>query len=159
MKTNIAGLIYYILFTIVTIIGAFALVVSLISFGRLGVIVDSHLLGVLLFAVLFAVIYLAFGIFGMVWSSQLRKHKKWTWNVGVILLPIGFISGILSFVLGNNASYSIAEVCSSLVGIVLGAFTFYALLNEKNLFLGQVQNTSVSPQVPPVVPPTVSSQV
>ena len=153
MKTNIAGLIYFILFTILTIIGALVLIISLINLGRLSGIVDSRLFTLALIAIFAATLYLAFGIFGMVWASHIRKHKKWAWYVGVVLLPIGFIGSIVSIIAGNYTGYSVAQLCSSVIGIILGAFTFYALLNEKNLFLGQQQNINDSSQIPPTIAP------
>jgi hypothetical protein len=130
MKTNIIGILYGIFFVLLIISAALLLFVG----TRVGVS-----------AVILPFVLLILGIFGIVWAVALREHKKWSWNVGIVLAPIALIYSIFYLVTGGYASQPAYELYAGIVGILFNIFIIYALISEKNLFIAS--QTSVSEKI------------
>lgn len=120
MKTNILGLLYIILSSFFFI--NFALTLLILFTDPRGMSPVFILLGLLSGL---------FGIFSFIFGSALRRHKKWTWYVGIVLIPTVLIGNIITLFLNSNLFL--------LVGIAIDIFAFYALISEKKLFL--INNT------------------
>ena len=114
-KINVIGLIYFIVFTFVT------LAVLLESFLS----VSTGAVGAFPWLLLIFLLAIALGVFGIIWASALRAHKAWSWPWGITFVSIGLISGIYSFLV-----VSILYI----ITVLFNAFVLYALISEKELF-------------------------
>lgn len=117
MKTNIVGWLYIIASPIFLLSFVFLAVFPIIFQG--GVIDDPNQPLIGLFS-------LFLGIFGLIWGSSLRKHKKWTWYVGMVVVPLVAIGNL--FTLVSNFELFL------LLPLTINIFSFFALVSEKELF-------------------------
>lgn len=117
MKTNIVGWLYIIASPIFLLSFVFLVVFPIIFQG--GVIDDPNQPLIGLFS-------LFLGIFSLIWGSSLRRHKKWTWYVGMVIIPLVAFGNM--FTLVSNFELFL------LVPLAVNMFSFYALVSEKDLF-------------------------
>jgi len=136
MKTKIAGILYLILFSIVALLYILVFIVSV----RFGVTVS---------AIVFLLASIVSVFFGY-WALMLADHRKWAWNLGVVLLPIIVILSSISFATGLYSSQQSAVQLIVIFVSILNIFTLYTLVAEKNLFITNSQSISVPPT--PAVP-------
>lgn len=117
MKTNIVGWLYIIASPIFLLSFVFLAVFPIIFQG--GVIDNPS-------QPLIGIFSLFLGIFGLIWGSSLRKHKKWTWYVGMVVVPLVTVGNL--FTLISNLELFL------LIPLGINIFSFLALVSEKELF-------------------------
>jgi len=117
MKTNIVGWLY-IIASPIFFLSFLALFVAPLVFSS-GVVDDPN-------QPLIGLLALALGLFGLFWGSALRKHKKWSWYAGIVIIPL--VAG------GNAISLAFSFEIVQIVALLFNTFSVYALVSEKNLF-------------------------
>jgi uncharacterized membrane protein (DUF2068 family) len=117
MKTNIVGWLYIIVSPIFLLSFMFLVVFPIIFQGGIIDNPNQPLIGIL---------SLFLGVFGIIWGSSLRRHKKWAWYVGMVIVPL--VAAYNLFTLVSNFELS------SLIPLSINIFSFYALVSEKELF-------------------------
>lgn len=117
MKTNIVGWLYIIASPVFLLYFVILAVFPIIFRG--GVIDDPS-------QPLMGLFCLFIGIFGLIFGSSLRKHKKWVWYVGIVIVPLVAVGNIFTLISNSEPSLSIP--------LALNIFSFYALVSEKKLF-------------------------
>ncbi len=118
MKSNIVGWLYIISSSVFFLMFLVLFVLPLVSQG--GSIEDES-------QPIRGVLALLLAVFSLVWGSALRKHKKWSLYIGLILIPLVLIGNTISIVFSFEAVL--------LLPLLLNAFSIYALVSEKNLFV------------------------
>ena len=117
MKSNIVGLLYIVASAPFLLIFLVTFVYPLVyQNGR----IDSDM------QIVFGVLSLILGTFSLFFGSALRKHKKWAWYIGIILIPLVTIGNTISLI----SYFNIVQILVLLVNV----FSVYALISERKLF-------------------------
>ncbi len=109
MKTNIVGWLYII-----------AAPIFLVSFVLVALQPSSS------WDILVGIFSLFMGIFAIIFGSAVRRHRKWTWYVGMVMIPLVAAGNMYSLVSNLDLVISIP--------VAMNIFSFYALVSEKELF-------------------------
>jgi len=129
MKTKIIGWFYLIFSTIGVVFSVYVLYVAYSSLpaSQGGMIaIASNQLEIINRLIYIGLLGLPVSIFGLFWSSALRRHKKWSWYTGLIFIPLVLISN------GMYVLWSFSLI--SVVAVAFNIFVIYSLIVEKKEF-------------------------
>lgn len=135
MKTNLVGW-FYIVGSVLFLFGFIGLTLLPIIFsGGVGGVIDSSLISQLGIGVLSLIL----GIIAFLLGSAFRRHKRWSWYVGIVMVPLVLIGNIIALV----SSFQLSLI---MIAVPINLFSIYALVSERGLFLNlPAQPTSTNP--------------
>jgi hypothetical protein len=128
MKTTIVGWIYFIITVLLSTYFAFATIAilwTLLLMHRVGY-VDATYFQYNINTLGRMFLGLGLSIFGVYWSMALKRHKQWSWYVGIGLASLNII---------GDAFYIFHPSILMVANLLFSIFVLYALISERPLFL------------------------